>query len=42
MRHVAHRKMQTSMFSMLAVLSYVAIVGAMPAAENDRRDGYVP
>ena len=30
------------MFSMLAVLSYVAVIGAMPAAENNRRDMYVP
>jgi hypothetical protein len=26
---------------MLAVLSYVAVIGAMPAAENNRRDVYV-
>jgi len=26
---------------MLAVLSYVAMIGAIPAAENNRRDMYV-
>jgi len=33
--------MRTSVFNMLAVLSYVAMIGAIPAAENNRRDMYV-